>query len=101
MNLQNVFPIARFLNGFSEEKWRRIRSKGKARFIFLRGVIGFGGLMIIVDLLFSGLQPTAHNVAKWLISLFFGFLIGVANWQALEERFPSSNPAISKQIKIG
>jgi hypothetical protein len=105
MNLQNTFSKVRFLlpSSYSEERWRRIRAKGKARFIFLRGVIGFGGLIIAVDgFPFSHreLMLTAHNVVHWSVALLFGYLFGVSAWYGLEKRFPNSDPASCKEVKI-
>ena len=83
-------------NSRSFAKWERTRSRGKSRYVWFTGVLGWGVPMLIAMTLFTYVQqyganwPTAEEIPILLISLNLilwplgGYLSGVAMWSTLE-----------------
>jgi hypothetical protein len=78
------------------EKWKKIRAEGKRRFVFVRGVFGFGlitfALTIVTDyfLHFGPFASGSITVLKFVISLLLwlcaGYVWGSFMWSYLDRR---------------
>lgn len=73
-------------------KWERTRSKGKLRFIFLVGGLGWGGIMVVFMNLFHDIfERGPQESSAWayfLVSVFLfpvgGVLWGLFTWTVTE-----------------
>jgi hypothetical protein len=75
-------------------RWEKIRNKGQHHFVFIRGAVYFGGLMIASQTLFHAFILPGHF--DWLqftlAFLFFplgGVLWGIFLWNHLEAGYQS------------
>jgi hypothetical protein len=70
-------------------KWERIRQRGKWRFVVLRGVVAFGGLLFILWSVISygagfRFQFLAMHV---VVSLLAGLVMGLLAWHRTERAY--------------
>jgi hypothetical protein len=69
--------------------WARTRKAGRTRYIFLRWVIGWGGLFSLamsLGFLLKGARWPVF-VYTWSIGLLAGYLMGVFYWRAAEREY--------------
>jgi hypothetical protein len=75
------------------EKWQKTREKGKSRYVFLFGVLWWGGFMTIFMSFFQYLtRPEKFDwIQNLLINLVVymigGFLFGVCTWSMAEKQY--------------
>lgn len=77
-------------NKWSERtEWARTRNTGRTRYIFLRWVIGWGGLFAFAMSLGFLLKGASWPVVvyTWCVSLPAGYLMGVFYWRAAEREY--------------
>ena len=78
------------------QKWTAIRARGKWRFIFLRGALGWGGSMFVViilvyDYLLWGMAPTPWFAFKSaLVYTIAGALFHALLWSIAERSYRKS-----------
>jgi hypothetical protein len=78
----------------SHEAWSKVRDKGIWRFVFIKGLLGYGGLMFVFTALLSPyirhstemLSPDrlAMNAAIWAVA---GLAWGAITWHVCERAF--------------
>jgi hypothetical protein len=73
-------------------KWERVRQKGRDQFIWIRGVIAWGGSMAIIMSLFFYFGSPRQE--RWTIPLFLaplcafgGYMFGAWLWKNMERRY--------------
>ena len=76
----------------STEKWQHIRSKGILRFVFFRGVLGWGlgtaTLFVLIRWLMGGAGEVPQNLAMWFVIFpSAGIFWGVSMWLFLSYKF--------------
>jgi hypothetical protein len=74
------------------EQWARTRAKGRARFIWMNGVLGWGlTLAVIIPLVLSliqGWQPVVRALPfGFIVFPIGGYVWGVRMWQLSERRY--------------
>jgi hypothetical protein len=77
------------MNSEQKEKWKRIRSKGKIRFILLRGVLSWG---FPVGLIYSLWTHWSESIMIKVLSIvifmvFGGFIWGLLYWMSMEKKY--------------
>jgi hypothetical protein len=88
------------------EEWEQIRSRGRARFVFVSGVVGRGlpvGLAISLAIEIVTGEPIPESLASWrfagrtllAVAVFSisGCLTAHAAWRVHERRFSDEDPA--------
>lgn len=80
------------------KRWPAIRARGAARFILLRGVLLWGGVMFIVMSAFSTFRLGVHHprlplmiVVAALLCAIGGLVWGVLTWTVNERLFRTLN----------
>jgi hypothetical protein len=73
------------------KRWEIMRAKGEIRFIVVRGVLVYGGMMFIFALLFDlyegqalTLHSTLRNAYIWAVA---GSIFGFIQWHILERKY--------------
>ncbi len=79
------------------QQWKELQLRGKAHFIVVRGLVGFGGVMFILFAFFDFFARFYwHTTVKIGLPLFAvqgvifaiaGALWGASTWRSLERRF--------------
>lgn len=65
------------------DRWEKIKKGGIWRFVFLRGVLGWGLSMAVIGIIFELMSRKSEAFPWYLILGLFligGFLWGVATW---------------------
>lgn len=72
-------------------KWAKTRTLGRKRFIWTRGVLGFGiPMAVVLSVLFLLGQSSdilAHLAYRLILSLVVGCAVGVMRWEAAEMQY--------------
>ena len=83
-------------NWFWPEKahrnWAKLRAKGRSHFVYVNGVLGWGGSMFAIMALGPVLSGTAVPSATYFAGAFLrwaiaGYIFGVWVWRMSEKRF--------------
>ena len=74
----------------SIKKWEVMRAKGITRFILVRGVLGWGGIMFILGLLFR--RQSSPLTVHWILTFAYttaiaGVAFGWLVWVVLERKY--------------
>lgn len=77
-------------------EWGETRQMGRTRYVWLRGVLGHGGLMALgtsLGVLLFGDMPLLANI--WLVgaSLVGGYCLGRWYWQSAEREYQAADEA--------
>jgi hypothetical protein len=85
-----------------EKWWQEVRSKGRTRYIWVRGVLGWGVTTGILVALYNNWNFPEKLITAILVNMIFfpigGYIWGVWTWGTLERKFlKSQNP--NDQIK--
>ncbi len=89
------------MNQIQKAKWERTRAKGKWRFVLLRGIIGFGVVMIVITGLMDHLLAYFHITSDISLKYFWqdlltirapflllgGVVIGLIAWRRKESEY--------------
>lgn len=76
----------------SHRRWEEIRGKGRRRYIWTRGVLGWGGLMAFgfcLGQFFFSRFPPAEAAVTIALCAAGGYLMGVVKWKHNEEAYLS------------
>jgi hypothetical protein len=76
------------------ERWERVRRQGKLRFIFFRGILGYGVFMIIFGAYadkFIDHKVLAIHPVRSLFLISVGWFVGLWGWNDGENRFHRAN----------
>lgn len=73
------------------QKWQIIRKKGKNKFIWINGVIRWGGgTAVIWTLLMELMSPSDNKLLRLIVALIFfscgGYFWGVSVWKINEKK---------------
>lgn len=83
-------------------KWSVIRQKGKRRFIFVNGVLGWGFLTAILFVALAYLIMPEHYfshinfVIVFIVFPIAGFLWGLSVWYLSEREFTNNTKSITR-----
>lgn len=77
---------------FSIQPWERQRRSGKVRFIFMRGVLGWGFLTAFVVSIISWVKnsytlSTDHLIVNFMICPLAGLFFGWRLWNRMERKY--------------
>ncbi|WP_176791344.1 hypothetical protein [Thalassobacillus cyri] len=74
-----------------KSKWEKTRQAGKGKYIALYGLLGFGGVFVLVSLLFQAFREDSitfdYVVQRIVIGLIAGALYGWVSWRSNEKRY--------------
>ncbi|WNS75697.1 hypothetical protein RRV45_01205 [Bacillus sp. DTU_2020_1000418_1_SI_GHA_SEK_038] len=79
------------MNSEQKEKWKKVHSKGKIRFILLRCMLGWG---LPVGLIYSLWTHWSENIMiktqSVIIFMICGLIGGLLYWMAMEQKYRKS-----------
>jgi len=90
-------------NERNQEKWLTTRIRGKSHFVWVRGVLAYGGIMFVFFTIFQHIMASKYegvNVADASISIILinaviwtvgGYMWGTGAWNLSERKFKEYN----------
>jgi hypothetical protein len=77
----------------SHRRWAQTRSRGRQRYVWVQGVLGWGGLLALALCLGQFIAGRFHPVvalATTALCAAGGYLIGIVKWKHNEQAYRSS-----------
>lgn len=80
------------MNNNQREQWKKIRAKGKMRFILLRGVLSWGLPTGVIYSLFTHSSENMMAIVQTtIIFLITGVFLGLFYWMYMEKKYQNIN----------
>ncbi|HBI03070.1 MAG TPA: hypothetical protein DDY49_03450 [Paenibacillaceae bacterium] len=74
------------MNNYQNEQWKKTRSKGKMRFILLRGVLGWGLPVGLIHSIWTHWNDGIMTmVQSTIIFMICGLIFGAIYWMFMEK----------------
>lgn len=78
------------MNSEQREKWKRIRLKGKTRYIILRGALAWGlPVGLIYSLWTHWYESIIVKIQSVVIFMICGLIGGLLYWMSMEKKYKS------------